>query len=212
MAEGLEKTILLASGDHLLGESYRTGLAAAGYSIRDAFDGDEALEHARSDRADLIILDSVLQKKDGFSVLEDLRGESAFDAIPIIMMSDLGSAAERDRAASLGAADLIVKSRHNAVDVVDMVRGALGGEQAHKPLQQSSAPHDLASVQNTPNAQNDSADALLGEAEAPVSAPAPVTSAPAPTPVAVPEAPADGDALLGDEDAEPSEAKSDSNV
>ena len=157
------KTVLVATSDHLLSEKYRIALTQRGYLVREAFDGDEALDHAQSDAPNLLILDAKLEKRDGFEVLEDLRTEPVFRLIPALIITDMGSAAERAKAEALGGGELIVKGRHEAGDVADMAQAAMGEEAGRKPLQQSSAPPS-AVLGQVPDADSDH---LLGsDAEA----------------------------------------------
>lgn len=157
------KTVLVATSDHLLSEKYRIALTQRGYVVREAFDGDEALDHAQSDAPSLLILDAKLEKRDGFEVLEDLRTEPAFRLVPVLIITDMGSDAERAKAEALGGGELIVKGRHEASDVADMAQAAMGEEAGRKPLQESSAPPS-ATLGQVPDADSDS---LLGsDAEA----------------------------------------------
>lgn len=149
-----EKLVLLATSDHLLAERYRIALTQKAYRVREAFDGDEALEYAQAENPDVLILDAKLEKRDGFSVLETLRQEPVFRSVPAFMITDTGSPAERSRAESIGGAQIVIKSLHSEFDVVDMATAALGGEVAKKPLSTSSAPVE-ATLGHKPDVDSD---------------------------------------------------------
>jgi len=84
-------------------------LHAAGYETVAAYDGEEALEKVRSERPDLILLDIMLPKFNGFEVCRHLRADEATAVIPIIMITALKETEERIRGLEVGADDFISK-------------------------------------------------------------------------------------------------------
>src|SRR3989344_3508231 len=90
LEEQTQKTILLVEDDDFVGRAYKDGLQHAGFFVETARDGNEAIKKAKSAHPDLIILDLVMPLKNGFEVLEELRKDQAFSAIPIMVVSNLG--------------------------------------------------------------------------------------------------------------------------
>jgi signal transduction histidine kinase len=84
-------------------------LRAAGYETIAAYDGEEALEKVESDRPDLILLDIMLPKMDGYEVCRRLRAQEATAVIPIIMITALRETEDRIRGLEAGADDFISK-------------------------------------------------------------------------------------------------------
>ncbi|MBM4019923.1 MAG: response regulator [Planctomycetes bacterium] len=82
-------------------------LQAAGYETLAACDGQEALLKVQSDRPDLILLDAVLPKIDGFEVCRRLRADEATAVIPIIMVTALKDTEDRIRGLEAGADDFL---------------------------------------------------------------------------------------------------------
>ncbi|NJR70078.1 MAG: response regulator [Synechococcales cyanobacterium CRU_2_2] len=81
-------------------------LSMAGYRVVVAADGEEALEVYRAESPDLIVLDVMLPKLDGYGVCRELRKEST---VPIIMLSALGTIADRITGLDIGADDYLAK-------------------------------------------------------------------------------------------------------
>jgi DNA-binding response OmpR family regulator len=103
----MRKRILIVEDDPALCDLLFSCLKAAGYSAETAADGLEALRKARSSAPDLILLDLMLPKLDGFSVCETLREDSV--RIPIIMLTGLSSQLNRFAGLGSGADDYITK-------------------------------------------------------------------------------------------------------
>lgn len=102
--------ILIAEDDKFLLNAYRVKFTKAGFDIQIATDGEEALVILKTFRPDVILLDLVMPKKDGFAVLQTVKADPALKNIPVIVASNLGQKEDIERAKSLGAIDYIIKS------------------------------------------------------------------------------------------------------
>ena len=98
--------ILLVEDDPTLSETLRYNLEREGYSVLTAGDGVQALEFARRERPDLLILDVMLPRLDGFSVCRILRQESD---VPILMLTARQDEVDRIAGLELGADDYVAK-------------------------------------------------------------------------------------------------------
>jgi DNA-binding response OmpR family regulator len=81
----------------------------AGYEVRTAKDGDEALAELERGVPDLILLDVMMPKRDGFEVCQRIRGHPQWKVVPIIMLTARGRPIEREKGLALGANDYITK-------------------------------------------------------------------------------------------------------
>jgi DNA-binding response OmpR family regulator len=99
-------TILLVEDDPTLSETLRYNLEREGYGVVLAGDGVQALERARRDQPDLVVLDIMLPRLDGFSVCRILRQESD---VPIIMLTARQDEVDRIAGLELGADDYVAK-------------------------------------------------------------------------------------------------------
>jgi two-component system, OmpR family, KDP operon response regulator KdpE len=99
-------TILLVDDEERILTFLKTKLRLLGYDVILAGDGIEALEQVKGQEPDLIILDVMLPKLDGFSTLKELR---TFSSIPVIMLSARGDASDKIKGLGLGADDYLPK-------------------------------------------------------------------------------------------------------
>jgi DNA-binding response OmpR family regulator len=102
--------VLLIEDDESAAEMYRLRLAADGYTVVVARDGEEGLRMAVDEAPDFIYLDLRLPGLDGFEVLEHLRGEPVTTHIPVIILSNYGEPELRERGLKLGALEFLVKA------------------------------------------------------------------------------------------------------
>lgn len=105
----MEKTILLVEDEKNIVLGVRTCLDAVGYEVETAENGEIALEAVRRKKPDLILLDLVMPKYDGFEVLDSLKSDPATRGIPIIVLTARAGEEDRQRAMELGAEAYMTK-------------------------------------------------------------------------------------------------------
>ena len=103
------KKILIADDKPEVLELIRVSLESEDYQIIDASDGKEALEKIRVEKPDLVLLDIVMPKMDGFEVLRNLKKASGTKEIPIILLTAKGQKIDQEKGQKLGAAGYIIK-------------------------------------------------------------------------------------------------------
>lgn len=114
------KKILVAEDEKPVANALCFKLHAAGFDTLLAYDGESAIAIIRETVVDLIILDLIMPKKDGFFVLEELRKLNSL--IPVIVSSNLSQVEDIERAKALGARDYFVKSNVTLVQIVEKVK------------------------------------------------------------------------------------------
>ena len=124
MPEGARR-VLLAEDDRFLRRAAEARLRRHGLEVLTAVDGEEALRIARAERLDLILLDVVMPKLEGFEVLKLLKEDEATASIPVIVLSNLGQERDVAQAKALGAVAFLVKAHLSLQDLVDRVDAAL---------------------------------------------------------------------------------------
>jgi DNA-binding response OmpR family regulator len=126
MAEPTRR-VLLAEDDRFLRKAAETALKRQGFGVLPAVDGEEALRVARAEAPDLILLDLIMPKLQGFEVLRALKADGATAAIPVIVLSNLGQDSDVRQAMEAGAVAYFVKANLSLQDLVKRVGDVLGG-------------------------------------------------------------------------------------
>ncbi len=118
------RKVLIAEDDTFLANAYRVKFENEGFSIEIASDGEEALAKTKSFKPDVILLDLVMPKKDGFTVLEEIKKDLETKNIKVIVTSNLGQKEDVDRVMKLGALKYFVKSDTSIASIAEMVKNA----------------------------------------------------------------------------------------
>ncbi|OIP80814.1 hypothetical protein AUK45_03010, partial [Candidatus Peregrinibacteria bacterium CG2_30_44_17] len=79
------------------------------------------IKSLKKDLPDIVLLDLVMPRMDGFDVLEEMQKKSEWKKIPIVVLSNLGQESDRDRSLKLGAVEYIVKSDSSLQEIVGLI-------------------------------------------------------------------------------------------
>jgi DNA-binding response OmpR family regulator len=121
-----KKKILLVEDDLTLANVYKQRLEMEGFDVRHVANGEDALTAAVEFKPDLILLDVMMPKVNGFDVLDILRNTPQTMNIRVVMLTALSQPKDEERARELGADDFLVKSQVVIGDVVERVKHHLG--------------------------------------------------------------------------------------
>lgn len=102
--------ILIIEDDIFFQKFYSTKLKEAGYETMTASDGEEGLQKILLENPDLILLDIIMPKMNGFDVLKSLNRDITHNHIPVLMFTTLENQKDIEEAKKLGAVDYINKS------------------------------------------------------------------------------------------------------
>lgn len=119
------KKILLIEDEPALQETLGGFLKSAGFNVVSAFDGLSGVEMAKKEKPDIVLLDLILPKKNGFEVLIDIKKNPATSAVPVVVLTNLESAEDVDRALEGGASAYLVKTNYRLEDVLEKVKNLL---------------------------------------------------------------------------------------
>lgn len=133
------RKILVAEDDKFLANAYRVKLERDGYEVTSVYDGEEVIKTLESYTPDIIILDIIMPKIDGFAVLENLKKNDKWRNIPVIIASNLGQSEDIVRATKLGAQDYIVKSDLSMKKVAEKIKGILEKGSSSSEKQQATS-------------------------------------------------------------------------
>ena len=120
------KKILLVEDDVFLANIYQKKFEVEGFDISVADDGEKGLKEAEKKMPDLILLDVLLPKLDGFAVLKALKKNSKTKDIPVILLTNLGQKDDVEKGMEMGAEDYLIKIHFKPSEVVAKVRKVLG--------------------------------------------------------------------------------------
>jgi two-component system alkaline phosphatase synthesis response regulator PhoP len=121
----MSKTVLIVDDEEFIVTSLEYVVKSAGYEVAVAYDGEQALQKVKEIVPDLLILDVMMPKLDGFEVCGKIRANPLWKSIQIIMLTAKGRDSERDKGMSLGANAYMTKP-FSTRDIVKRVTELLG--------------------------------------------------------------------------------------
>lgn len=113
--------ILLVEDDTILVEMYQAKFELEGHQVSVATNGEECLEILKDFQPELILLDILMPKLNGFHVLKEIKKQPDLRQIPVILLTNLGQAEvdmNQELAKALGVNDYLIKSHHTPDEVV----------------------------------------------------------------------------------------------
>ena len=120
------KKILFIEDEAALQETVGESLRQRGYNVLKAMDGEAGIRLAESEKPDLVLLDLVLPKKEGFEVLKALKDNDETKDIPVIVLTNLEGIKDLDRAMSFGATNYLVKTQYSLEEVFNKIKEIIG--------------------------------------------------------------------------------------
>lgn len=121
----MAKEILFIEDESTLQKTFGRLLRKEGYKMISALDGEIGFRTAKEQQPDLIILDLILPKMNGFEVLANLKKEEETKKIPVIILTNLERMADIDKALELGATTYLVKVNYSLDDVLEKIETTL---------------------------------------------------------------------------------------
>lgn len=117
--------ILIAEDERHIVETLTFVLEREGFGVSAAFDGDEAIRQLRSNPPDVLVLDVMLPKVNGFEVLKQVKADPALKHVPVIVLTAKGQAQDRRMAEDIGVEAFMTKPFSN-LDIVAAIRRITG--------------------------------------------------------------------------------------
>jgi len=110
--------VLVVEDEPILSQSLAIELESYNYDVTTADNGEDGLNFFYKIKPDVVLLDLLMPKKNGFEVLEELKTKNLLDSAHIIVLTNLGQEEDKKKAMALGAKHFFVKS---AIDLEDLV-------------------------------------------------------------------------------------------
>ena len=121
----MNKKILIIEDDNILQQAIITAITDAGFESVSASDGDEGLAKATSEKPDLILLDLLMPKKNGWNVLTELKKNKTTEDIPVLVLTVVGDDKSVADCIEIGAAGYFIKSDYTLDEIVGKVKEVL---------------------------------------------------------------------------------------
>lgn len=122
----MSKKIIFIEDESELQRAVTGILTQEGYLVFSALDGETGVKLVEKEQPDLVLLDLILPKKDGFEVLAELKQNEGTKRIPVIILTNLEGGTEIERVLSLGATTYLVKTNYRLEEVIDKIKQTLG--------------------------------------------------------------------------------------
>lgn len=119
------KRILFIEDEAALQKTFGDILKSEGFEVISALDGETGLNLAKKEKPDLVLLDLILPKIHGLDVLREMKQNENTKNIPVIVLTNVESIEEIDKALELGATTYLVKSDYSLEDVIAKVKKTL---------------------------------------------------------------------------------------
>lgn len=120
------KKIIIIEDEEILRNLLHKKLSAEGYDVVVAVNGEDGLQKIREENPDLVLLDIVMPKMDGFEMLEKLRKDEEIKDTLVVIISNSGQPVEIDKAQKFGVKDWLVKTEFDPQEVLDKVEAQIG--------------------------------------------------------------------------------------
>ncbi|MFC1609132.1 response regulator transcription factor [Patescibacteria group bacterium] len=121
-----KKKILIVEDDIELKDMLKEFLVEEGFDVVSASDGESGVQSTIEELPDLILLDIILPRKSGYEVLEEIKSNDKTKAIPVMVLTNLSSLDDIQKALDLGATNYLVKGDYKLQEVVTKIRAVLG--------------------------------------------------------------------------------------
>ncbi len=114
--------ILIIEDDVFLADLYRTKFELENFAVSVAYDGEKGREMIGRIQPNIILLDLILPKIGGFTILEQLKDDKVLKGIPVILLTNLSQKADIDRGLKMGADDYLIKAHFMPSEVVAKIK------------------------------------------------------------------------------------------
>jgi two-component system alkaline phosphatase synthesis response regulator PhoP len=122
----MPKKILIVEDEKILAEMYHERFRKAGYDVFLATESKEALEIAKREKPDLIVLDILLPREDGIDFLRWLRKDKNIAQTPVIVFSNYDDPTAKKAATEFEVKEYLIKANYTPKDILEKVKSYLG--------------------------------------------------------------------------------------
>jgi len=121
MALNRQKKILIVEDERNMREALTEAFVDGGFEVLVEEDGESVADVVKEQSPDIVLLDIILPRKDGFEVLSELKEDNETRKVPVILSTNLSDPSDIQKALDLGATTYLVKSNYSLDDIVKKV-------------------------------------------------------------------------------------------
>lgn len=118
----MQQKVCIIEDEDNIREIYQIALEKEGYEVLTACDGEEGLELLKKNRPDLVLVDLMMPKKDGITLMKEMLADEKLSKIPVIILTNFGSEEMLEKVKDLQSEFYLIKSQYQPKDVVKVVR------------------------------------------------------------------------------------------
>lgn len=120
-----KKKILFIEDEMRLQNTMKSVLESAGYDVSVAFDGEVGIKAMEDKKPDLVLLDLILPKKDGYDVLEFMKSKVELASVPVIVLTNLEEKFDIEKTMSYNVCAYLVKTNYTPKEIAGKIREVL---------------------------------------------------------------------------------------
>ena len=124
----MAKKVFIVEDEAALLYALEAKLRLEGFNVEVAVDGEEAIKKLKNYKPDLVILDIILPKIDGWEVLQNIRANSNLVKVPVVIVTNLTDKHSREKGVELGADNFLVKSDFDLEELVKKIKEVFNKE------------------------------------------------------------------------------------
>jgi len=128
MQENKKIKVVIIEDDSYILDMYKIKFESSNFEVISAGDGMEGLKILEKKKPDIILLDIIMPKMDGFSVLKTIKNNPAIAKIPVVLLTNLGQREDIEKGFKLGATSYIIKAHFTPSEIVRKIRDILKKE------------------------------------------------------------------------------------
>lgn len=125
MSKNKKISVLIIEDDSYISDMYRIKLESENFEVAIAGDGTIGIKMLEKQKPDIILLDVVMPKMDGFDVLKTIKGNPELKEVPVVLLTNLSQKENVERGFELGADSYIIKAHFTPSEVVEKIKGIL---------------------------------------------------------------------------------------
>lgn len=122
----MAKSVLIVEDEQSMQRALKSKLSHGGYDVTAVADGEEAMNVLKTLTPQLVLLDLIMPRIDGISVLRQMKADERLRSVPVIILTNLSSGDKVAEAMQLGTFDFLVKANYSLDDVLKKVTERIG--------------------------------------------------------------------------------------